>query len=82
MVLEYLSDFGMNVRRRGFNNMGWPGSAANGRPGLPRGGVDDAGKPFPMPSNAFTNFSNDGTFITHTYTMTFRPDQGRPRNWS
>ncbi|MBA4189415.1 MAG: hypothetical protein C0467_15605 [Planctomycetaceae bacterium] len=76
--LDYPSDFGLNVRRRGFNNMGWPEAPRMGGQANRVEAFDAAGKPFPMASNAFTNFSNDGTSISQTYTMTFRPGQGAP----
>lgn len=76
--LEHPSDFGLNARRRGFNNFGWPEAPRPGGQGNRVEAYDAAGKPFPMSTSESTSFSNDGLVLTHTYTLTFRPDQGLP----
>ncbi|VTU02225.1 Uncharacterized protein OS=Isosphaera pallida (strain ATCC 43644 / DSM 9630 / IS1B) GN=Isop_3204 PE=4 SV=1 [Gemmataceae bacterium] len=76
--LEHPSDFGLNARRRGFNNFGWPEAPRPGGQGNRVEAFDAAGNPFPMSTSASMSFSNDGLVLTHTYTMTFRPGQGLP----
>jgi len=76
--LEYPSDFGLNMRRRGFNNLGWPEAPRMVGSGNRVEAFDAAGKPFPMASNAFTGMSDDGMLAIQTYTMTFRPGRGSP----
>jgi hypothetical protein len=75
--LEFPSDFGLNVRRRGFNGFGWPQPPRMGQ-GYRVEAFDATGKPFPLSSNGFSGISNDGMTMRQEFTMTFRPGQGSP----
>jgi len=77
MQMRYPSEFGLNVRRRGFN-MGWPEAPRMNSHANRVEAFDAAGKPFTMSGNVSTSFGDAGLMTTQAYTMTFAHGQGLP----
>ncbi|MCE9560889.1 MAG: hypothetical protein K8U57_02430 [Planctomycetes bacterium] len=77
LQMKYPSDFGLNVRRRGFN-LGWPEAPRMGNLGNRVEAFDATGKPFPMSGNVSTSFGDVGLVTVQTYTMTFPHGRGLP----